>query len=396
MGNNSKRIGRQERKVLNLVTLSEHRTETSVTRNISFNDKEISYDFAGDVLPGPIRDLDAALVATIFMAMRTGEPTHVAGGVSISLLENIEEFQRAWALLRPDLFRMATITAEEELADRPRPNTAVIAYSGGVDANSSLAFHMEGHAGRRKRKMEAAVLIHGMDVPLSKDFDPVSSLARSTLSHYGLPLTVIKTNWHEFNSHWEMVFVSGITGCLHQFDVGYGIISSDEDYGSLVMPWSSNPATNHLLSGLRIMQTEGTGFTRTQKVKMLPPALTTNLRVCWQDISYGNKLNCGRCEKCIRTKMNFEANGLPSPACLGPRLTALDGLRPLARNTVQRNYLVDALRMAQANNIDKGWVRTLPVGLFLSKPPGPFLTGIIRSPLRLIRRTIKAIAFPGK
>lgn len=374
---------------MNIITLAEKRSDTAIRRVLSFNEDEIFYDFVGDVLPEPIKDLDAALVATVFMAMRSGKPTRIAGSVSRTLLENIEEFQRAWALLRPDLFQQVDITAEEELSDPEKPNTAVIAYSGGVDANSSLAFHMEGHAGRRQREIKAAVLIHGMDVALAKDFSAVVNRAVKTLSHYDLPLTVVSTNWREFNHHWEMVFVSGITGCLHQFDVGYGIISSDEDYGSLVMPWSSNPATNHFLSGIRAIQTEGTGFTRTQKVKMLPSALTSSLRVCWQDTDLGGKINCGRCEKCIRTKMNFEANGLNPPDCLGDKLTALDGLRLLARNDVQRNYLLDALRIAKNNGIDKGWVRTLPVGLFLSQ--NKILSKAVYLPPRLARKAVNAV-----
>jgi hypothetical protein len=247
---------------------------------------------------------------------------------------------------------------------------------------------MEGHAGRRWRKLEAAVLIHGMDVPLKKDFSAITSRARSTLNSYNLPLTVVRTNWRAFNDHWEMVFIAGITGCLHQFDVGYGIISSDEDYASLVMPWSSNPATNPLLSGLRSIQTEGTGFTRTEKVKMLPPALTSNLRVCWKDVDLGDKINCGRCEKCIRTKMNFEANGMQSPACLGQKLRAFDGLRPLAKNTVQKNYLLDARRFARLNGIRAGWVRTLPIGFLLSS--------IINQLRNTAKKAIKSVQTSGR
>lgn len=79
------------------------------------------------------------------------------------------------------------MTADEELPDGVRPNRAVIAYSGGVDANTPLAFYMEGHAGRRKRDLKAAVLVHGMDVPLDKDFSSIIGRARSTLNSYGLP-----------------------------------------------------------------------------------------------------------------------------------------------------------------------------------------------------------------
>lgn len=351
---------------MQVVNFSEVRSEATVKRTLSVGGDEIYYDFVGDILPAPLTDFDAALVASIFMAMGKGEPVHVAGPVSAVLLENVEEFQRAWAMFRPRQFRPVAITADEELPATARPNTAVVAYSGGVDANSSLAFHMEGHAGRRRRDIKGAVLIHGMDVPVEKDFSAFESLARKSLSHYDMPLSVVRTNWRKFNKDWEMVFISGITGCLHQFDVGYGILSSDEDYASIVLPWSSNPVTNHLLTGLRAIQTDGTGFTRTQKVAMLPPELAENLRVCWQDLDPEGELNCGKCEKCIRTKMNFEANGMTPPACLGAKVTARDGLRVLGKNEVQRNYLRDALKFAKKNNVKEDWVRTLPVGLALS------------------------------
>lgn len=66
---------------------------------------------------------------------------------------------------------------------------------------------------------------------------------------------MVRTDWRRFIDQWEMVLITGITGCLHHFDVGYGVVSSDQDYSNIVMPWLGNPATNPLLSGLRIIQT---------------------------------------------------------------------------------------------------------------------------------------------
>jgi hypothetical protein len=61
---------------------------------------------------------------------------------------------------------------------------------------------------------------------------------------------------------------------------------------------------------------DGAGRSRTEKVAYLATweQGMPLLRVCWEGrVPDGN---CGRCEKCVRTRLNFHIAGVESPACL--------------------------------------------------------------------------------
>ncbi len=91
---------------------------------------------------------------------------------------------------------------------------------------------------------------------------------------------------------------------------------SSEPYDSLVIPWGSSPITDHLLSSSEfVVMHDGASHSRTEKVKEICEwrVGVENLRVCWQgDLK---DRNCGICEKCVRTKLNFLAVGHPIPTC---------------------------------------------------------------------------------
>jgi hypothetical protein len=62
--------------------------------------------------------------------------------------------------------------------------------------------------------------------------------------------------------------------------------------------------------------------TRCDKARLVAQysRLRDNLRVCWAGPMTGT--NCGRCEKCVRTQLNFIAQGLFAGAAFPPDLTA--------------------------------------------------------------------------
>ena len=91
------------------------------------------------------------------------------------------------------------------------------------------------------------------------------------------------------------------------------------------MPVGSHPAVDGLFSSQRIaIIHDGARFTRLDKVRDLaswPTALAV-LRVCPE--SAETEANCGRCEKCLRTRLELLAAGVEETAALGPSLTPID------------------------------------------------------------------------
>jgi hypothetical protein len=282
-------------------------------RVVRFGDTEIFYEFDSDVRPPPVANLDFAVIAVIFRAMKQRTNIHVRGPVSTVLLRNIEELQNAWSCWKSKAYSPIAITVEQEVDNLgvPVERKGVFAYSGGVDSSFALLRHMYGEAGRRAVKPVTAVIIHGFEIPLDKSdvFGLVVRNARAA-------------------SLWRRCGQIG-----------------GADFEIL---------------------TEGGRYTRTDRVNFISstPDVAASLRVCWEGTMTGR--NCGRCEKCIRTKLNFMAAG-KAPVCFDrpPTLSEIVGLR--VRNPIQLGYLTDILQAAINNGISDPWTKALQVCVWKGK-----------------------------
>jgi hypothetical protein len=77
-----------------------------------------------------------------------------------------------------------------------------------------------------------------------------------------------------------------------------------------LVPWGSHPALDPLYSSQHVrLSHDGVELSRLQKVRQLRdwPAALDCMYVCTSDTSGGR--NCGRCEKCVRTKLHLLVAG---------------------------------------------------------------------------------------
>jgi len=151
------------------------------------------------------------------------------------------------------------------------------------------------------------------------------------------------------------------------------VLGAGEDYAHFEPPvGSNNPITNHLLSGGGFeIHTEGAGFTRTQRVALINdyPEIAAKLRVCWEGPLTGG--NCGRCEKCIRTKLNFMAINA-APVCFnGDAATHAQILGLTARKTQQLALLREVLTSARTNGVRGAWTRSLALAIAKNRLMAP-------------------------
>ena len=319
---------------------------------------DMYFELEGERLPPPPDRLDYLVLALLFFAMRHDTDLHVEGAVSGALLDNLEEFQRAWAMWRPDSYRPVRITAAQELeTSAPRPGRrAVVPISGGVDGTFSLLQHCGVQQARDRRQLVSAMLIHGFDVPLAAEgaFGILREHAEATAAFAGLPLTVVKTDWRNFSLDWEDDFASGLAACLHLFSGGaeYGLMSAGADYTRLVFPMGENPITNSMMSSDHFqIQMVGYSAGRTSKVAAIASAddLASHLRVCWEGPVTGR--NCGHCEKCVRTKLNFLAAGARPPDVLGAVPGPRDVLALRAKTLSSIRMLLDIREAGRAGSL---------------------------------------------
>lgn len=347
-----------------VVRINEIGSEASTLRTAKTDDAgTVTWEIHGDVIPDTVENKDFAVCAFLHRSMRLGRDLHIAAPVSRRMLENAEQYAAIWSCWRP-YYHKIRVTADEEL-DCPKdsPKGAIVAFSGGVDATFTVMRHQQKLAGRVSYDLRSAVLIHGFDIPLADDkaFATALSASRETLASRSVPVSSCRTDWKDnICDDWEMEFGAGLAAVMHQWsgDAETALLGSDEDYGHLEFPWGSNPLTIPYLSGNMAIRYDAGEFTRSSKIEGLGhwPEALENLRVCWQGPMTGK--NCGVCEKCIRTKLNFLATKQavpPALGSLGPNQIA--GLK--AYNAVQVAYLDDIVETALRNNIEAPWVNQL-------------------------------------
>lgn len=255
---------------------------------------------------------DAFLAACLTTAMHLGLPMIVEGGVSPRLLAatpQIQDIFRCWdkSLKRIEIHATHRATRRTTL-NPPQTRTASF-FSGGVDSFYSALKHTQ--------DIDALILVHGFDIPLS-NIELRGKASRNVglaAQFLGKPLIEIETNSRELTDR----YVSWI---YHQFGPALGavalllggvaervVIPASESYANLD-PCGSHPLLDPWWSTEEIeIIHDGAEASRNDKVALIAQhlSLLPMLRVCWENRD--NSYNCGRCEKCIRTMIHLEAAG---------------------------------------------------------------------------------------
>ncbi len=317
---------------------------------------------------------DPFVVATLLLAMRWSAPIKVHGQVSPSLLQNLEEFQAAWSAWEPDSYHPIEINADMEQEQPPADSLdkAIVAFSGGVDSCFTVFRHRTGRCGRWQRNLQAALMVHGFDIPLEarQEFTNAAEKARALLATVGVDLIPMATNFRQLPLDWEDAFGTAVGSCLMLLQSGYrtGLIASSFPYQALSLPYGSNPITDWMLSSnaFKIVH-DAAAFPRLEKMREIVnwPEALSSLRVCWQG-SQGDR-NCGRCEKCVRTILNFRILGVGLPECFEEDITD-DQIRNIRVTAGPLTEMERVLAAAQLAGISDSWVQALETCIRHNQP----------------------------
>lgn len=321
------------------------------------------YDiFGGEA--GTIGVLDGYIHSVLFYAMKLGLPLRVHGEVTETALYNLDEFIRAWAQWRPKVYRRFEIHPDRIVTPLRAPmRRAISTFSGGVDANFTVVRNKM-RVGQGGHDIKSVLMMHGFDVDYHNDaaFRLLVARVQPVLEEFGVELKIIKTSSKLLDQDWEDSFGAQLAGCLHQFSQTYdtALIASSEPYTALVYPLGSTPITDRLFSnGFMNVVHDGAQFTRTAKVEYLAnfPSVVNRLKVCWEGSAQHE--NCGRCEKCIRTRLNFMAVGKRDPGCFVDPFDVSYIGKLRARNAFQIGELRTLLAYAKEKQITEPWVDML-------------------------------------
>lgn len=320
---------------------------------------ELFFSFPVTVNPPDDNDCDAYLLATVMDAMSENRTITVKGSVSAELLVNIREFQGCWKLWLPDEFNEIGIEADAIREGEKQNPHVMCAFSGGVDATFSVWRHNMKQPAEGAYQITHASFIHGLDIPLSEPaiFASACQSIEGTLQEAGIDLVCMATNYRQISQlRWIYAHGAAMVACLSNLKTlaGKCLIASSRSYNELIFPWGSNPVSDPLLSsaGFRIIH-DGATHSRLDKIKAISgwQTATRNLRVCWEN--QDKEGNCGKCEKCLRTKIMFLLNHQPVPRCFPDWQEEIAVKDVTLATEHHRQDWKDLHRLARQNGFDK-------------------------------------------
>ncbi|WP_147273043.1 hypothetical protein [Billgrantia montanilacus] len=287
----------------------------------SESEKQLWWEYPSNVPQATQKNCDSYLLAVLLPAMKQGADIHVHGSVCSELLANMTELQRVWVKWCPEVYQEVKIEVDEVRDEGEPVAGAVVTFSGGVDGQFTTYRHTKGLARDKRISISAGVLVHGFDIPL-EDHDGIAGAAeraRVALADLELNLILVRTNITEVSlvnwEHYCGTALASVFSGMADF-AGMALIASGDAYDRLVVPWGSHPITDPLLSSKRMQVIhDGAGYSRFEKIKVLSAweVGVRNLRVCWAGELHDR--NCGNCEKCVRTRLDFLLAGEPDPTC---------------------------------------------------------------------------------
>lgn len=327
-------------------------------------DCSLSLEIADQRLPAP-RVEDGFAFLLIFFAMEHAASLRIHAPLSRRAYLNLRVFQEAWRCMCPDRYRIIEIEPDSILLQPRGEDAAISAFSGGVDSSFVAVRHGKRLLGAASYPVKTVLMGHGFDVHYddADAFDRLCRRTRPILEDCGLSSVIVRTNFRKIIPHnWDHCFGACLAGTLQQFAgrFGFGMMGSGKSYSTLVFPMGSTPATDYLLSGdsMEIVH-EGAGYSRTEKVADIAsyPTVTDRVKVCWEGTQQDR--NCGHCEKCVRTRLNFLAVGIENPNCFDTPfdLSMIDGVTP--HNSRQLDELRAILEYVEARAIAGEWVQRL-------------------------------------
>ncbi|MEW9808362.1 hypothetical protein ABUE31_20420 [Mesorhizobium sp. ZMM04-5] len=311
--------------------------------------------------------MDGLVLGILYWAMRNRIHLDVAGPMSRESLANILELQTAIHSIHGPLYLPIDVVPQMVVDPvEPLQSAALSLFSGGVDSIFTLLRHTSESA----LPVRSVLLIHHQELDRGEDYvDRLINRTKPLLEEVGVDTLVQTTNLRHATSTTVMpgmgqryfeCFGAQLSASLHQYagHYGHGLTGSNEPYTKLVMEVGSTPATDWLLSSstMRIVH-DGAAFTRTEKVAAIArhPTARKVVHVCL-DHPF---LNCGRCMKCVRTRMNFLAVGIDEPECFDGSfdLALIDQLK--IKKVTTYLELVSILESARKNGTTGAWSRRL-------------------------------------
>ena len=271
---------------------------------------------------------DAFLLACAIPAMHYGERrVMVEGGICPGLRDGVATalgWLRLWFSPGSEPLRIEGPTRAEGPPPR-RPDRAGLMFSGGIDSFSMLRLNRLNYPAAHPWSMKDGLVVFGLELDDPRAFSYVVKSLSEAADAANITLIPVVTNLYlhyrdeDTRNHfafWYNKFMgAGLAAVGHALVERLSILSISADYDiPNQRPHGSHPLLdpNYSSAGLRVRH-ENLTLSRFQRTKLVGAwdVALQHLRVCNQYKSYRpGSLNCGRCEKCVRTMLALAALGL--------------------------------------------------------------------------------------
>ena len=259
---------------------------------------------------------DPFIYTLIFPMMRYGGTFNIIGApASKSVIDGITMFCRIWNIWCPETYKPIKIIANEIPDDyRPDNKNMVTAFSGGLDAAYTTYKYKKDLDPRFHFNIDKSIMILGADIPIKEkeQFQIAFTNAKKMTEDLNIELVPVEINYREYTHNWSYEFGAVLVGVLNFFSKNHTCSAASDSYlPNFPYPWGMNPITDRYLSNCTFkFISDGIEHSRTARANIIKnwQVGLENLRVCWRNNDKSK--NCGHCEKCIRTKMNFMAVGI--------------------------------------------------------------------------------------
>ena len=258
---------------------------------------------------------DAELVAApeafggafLVPALHAGRALLIEQPVCATWLGNLRQLEAAFRRLwYPQAAAAVALPVERQAT---RASGTGLCFSGGVDAFHALL--------TSPRAVDTLVGIGGFDFKLHdrSRAAAVEALVRTVAAATGKRAVFVRTNVkrHPLLRHtpWRRTFAGPLSAVGHLLSGSLGrLIVAGDGLGFVHAEVGSRPDTDPLHGSAALaIEHHAADETRLGKLRTIAGErlVQEHLRVCWKNVQ--GRLNCGRCEKCVRTMLELEACG---------------------------------------------------------------------------------------
>lgn len=294
------------------------------------------------------------------IAMRTAKDLRIEGEGSEQTANNARRMSEIWESWLPHHFNAVNVSFDA--TSRRSPNSrekSLCLYSGGIDSTHALLTR------HRVGQEQTLLTVHGLEYRL-EDEERFQSFKTKTAPFSRLVGTehlFVRTNAYAVYENYRvnlprahLTHIFALAGSAFAYSDRYNdlLIAADYrlDQQFVTHPWGSNSATNaYFDDGCARLRTLDDHLTRTEKMPLILSCEEALASVTFCTNKQTRPDNCGKCQKCMRTKVMFFVASGKVPEIFADTSIPSDWYdRFDLQKSYQRAFLLDIMVSAKRNS----------------------------------------------